>query len=421
MIKRIAARQLKAGMFVHDFNHDWKDPCCQDRDPNAFRGPKLLRTDEEVQAVVEHGIAELYIDTARGRDVEDAPTAAEVQAMLEAQLRDLAVDDGEDGLEQEVPMEREIHQAAKVKAHARTLVGSILEDARLGKQVTLSPVKDAVRNMADSMFRNPDALLSLSLIKQRDEYTFMHSVNVGVMLMSFCRMLGMEEEEIINVGIGGMLHDIGKMRTPEGILNKEGKLSDEEFAIMKRHVTYSRKILSETPGIAEVSMHVAAQHHERFDGSGYPMGLKGEEINRFGQMAAIVDVYDAITSDRCYHKGNPPHLALKRMLEWSRYHFSAELYQKFVQCVGIYPMGTLVRLENGLLGVVSRPNHDSLLHPLVVVVINGKTGQRVQPREVDLMAYKNDSKAGYVIKGHEDHIKWQINPLEFLPNAKLYE
>ncbi|MBF0190568.1 MAG: HD-GYP domain-containing protein [Magnetococcales bacterium] len=407
-------------MFVHDFNHDWKDPCCQDRDPNAFRGPRMIRTDEEVQAIIAHGIAELYIDSSRGRDVEEAPTASEVQAMLEAQLRDLAEDDPEE-TPQEVPMDREIHQAAKVKAHARNLVGSILEDARLGKQVTLSPVKDAVRNMADSMFRNPDALLSLSLIKQRDEYTFMHSVNVGVMLMSFCRALEMAEEDIINVGIGGMLHDIGKMRTPEGILNKAGKLSDEEFAIMKKHVTYSRKILSETPGIAEVSMHVAAQHHERFDGSGYPLGLKGDAINRFGQMAAIVDVYDAITSDRCYHKGNPPHMALKRMLEWSKYHFSADLYQKFVQCVGIYPMGTLVRLENGFLGVVNRPNHESLLHPVVTLVINGKTGQRIQPREVDLMAYKSDQKAGFVIKGHEDHVKWQVNPVEFLPNAKLYE
>ncbi|MBF0164603.1 MAG: HD-GYP domain-containing protein [Magnetococcales bacterium] len=420
MIKRIPVRQLRAGMCVHDFNHDWKDPCCQDRDPNAFRGPKMMRTDEEVQAVIEHGIAELYIDTARGLDVEEAPSAAEVQRMLEAQLRDLA-DDDPDEMDREVPMEREMHQAAKVKAQARTLVGSILEDARLGKQVTLSPVKDAVRNMADSMFRNPDAILSLSLIKQKDEYTFMHSVNVGVMLMSFCRMMGMDEEEIINVGVGGMLHDIGKMRTPEAILNKAGKLSDEEFLIMKKHVTFSRKILSETPGIAEVSMHVAAQHHERYDGSGYPQGLKGDEINTFGQMAAIVDVYDAITSDRCYHKGNPPHLALKRMLEWSRYHFSAELYQKFVQCVGIYPMGTLVRLENGLLGVVIRPNHESLLHPVVMVIINGKTGQKLEPKEINLMAYKSDPSTGYYIKGHEDATKWRVNPVDFLPNAKLYE
>ncbi|MBF0295623.1 MAG: HD-GYP domain-containing protein [Magnetococcales bacterium] len=419
MIKRVSTDILTAGMYVHDFNHDWKDPCCRDRDPNAFRGPRLLRTDEEAQAVLAHGIREVYIDTARGKDVEEAPSAAEVQAMLEAQLRELG--DDEEDKEVVVPMEKELQQAAKVKAQARSLVGSVLEDARLGKQVTLTPVKDAVRNMADSMFRNPDALLSLSLIKQKDEYTFMHSVNVGVFLMSFCRTLGMEEEEIINVGVGGMLHDIGKMRTPEAILNKPGKLSDEEFAIMKKHVVFSRKILSETPGIAEVSMHVAAQHHERHDGSGYPQGLKGSEINQFGQMAAIVDVYDAITSDRCYHKGNAPHVALKRMLEWSRFHFSSELYQKFVQCVGIYPMGTLVRLENGLLGVVILPNSESLLHPMVKIIINGKTGQRLEPKEVNLLTYQGDTASGYIIKAYEDHEKWRVNPLEFLTNPKLYE
>ncbi|MBF0127193.1 MAG: HD-GYP domain-containing protein [Magnetococcales bacterium] len=420
MIKLIPTKKLAAGMFVHDFNHDWKDPCCQDRDPNAFRGSRLIRTDEEVQAVIEHGIREVFIDSQRGKDVEEAPTAAEVQAILEAQLQELGAEEFDEEA-QEVPFEKEIHKAAKVKAQARTLVGSILEDARLGRQVTLTPVKDAVRNMADSMFRNPDALLSLSLIKQKDEYTFMHSVNVGVFLMSFCRALGLKEEEIVNVGVGGMLHDIGKMRTPEAILNKAGKLTDEEFAIMKKHVVFSRKILSETPGIAEISMHVAAQHHERHDGSGYPLGLKGDQINHFGQMAAIVDVYDAITSDRCYHKGNAPHFALKRMLEWSKFHFSLELYQKFVQCVGIYPMGTLVRLENGLLGVVIRPNRDSLLHPVVTVLINGKTGQRLEPREVNLMACQGDQQSGYFIKGYEDHEKWQVNPVAFLANAKLYE
>lgn len=419
MIKLIPVQKLVAGMFVHDFNHDWKDPCCQDKDPNAFRGSRLLRTDEAVVAVIAHGIQEVYIDSSRGKDVEEAPTAAQVQAMLEAQLQELVVDETE--LEQAVPLEQELHQAAKVKDHARFLVGSILEDARLGKQVVLTPVKDAVRNMVDSMFRNPDALLSLSLIKKKDEYTFMHSVNVGVILMSFCRAMEMAEEDIIHVGVGGMLHDIGKMRTPEGILNKPGKLTDEEFAIMKQHVVYSRQILSETPGIAEISMHVAAQHHERYDGSGYPLGLQGDAINRFGQMAAIVDVYDAITSDRCYHKGNSPHLALKRMLEWSKFHFSPQLYQNFVQCVGIYPMGTLVRLENGLLAVVIRPNHESLLHPVIMVVVNSKTGQRLVPREVDLMAYQKDKQAGYVIKGHEDHAKWKINPVEFLTHAKLYE
>ncbi|MBF0192959.1 MAG: HD-GYP domain-containing protein [Magnetococcales bacterium] len=426
MIKKISIDQLEAGMFVNDFNHDWKNPCCQDKDPNAFRGARFIQTDDEVRAIINHGITELYIDSEKGKDVESAQSAQDIEASLEAQMRALD-DDFEDEPKpvREVHFNDEVKQASQAKDQARKLVGNILVDSRLGKQVTLAPVKDAVTQMAESMFRNPDAILSLSLIKKRDEYTFMHSVNVGVFLMSFCRAMEMKEEEIINVGIGGMLHDIGKMHTPEEVLNKKGKLTDEEFAIMQEHVVFSRKILEDTPGIEDISIKVAAQHHERFDGTGYPMGLKGDDINFFGQMAAIVDVYDAITSDRCYHKGNPPNLALKRMLDWSKHHFNMELFQKFIQCVGIYPMGTLVRLKNNLVGVVLRPNKESLLHPVIKIVLNAKTKKLVQPKELNLLAFKDakqDKKTeGFAIAGAESSEKWKINPAKYMTEPQLYK
>ncbi len=419
MIKKISVEQLEPGMCVHDFNHDWRDPCCQGKDPNRFRGPRMIQNEQAVRLVVDHGIKEVYIDTARGRDVEEALTAAEVEARLAAQLAELGEEE-EEGPPKETGFNEEVVKAAVVKAQARKLVGNVLEDARMGKQVVLGEVKGVVREMAESMFRNPDAILSLSLIKQKDEYTFMHSVNVGVFLMSFCRAMEMNEEEIVDVGVGGTLHDIGKMRTPERILNKKGKLTDDEFAIMKQHATFSRRILEKTPGISEISVHIAGQHHERYDGSGYPDRLKGDEINQFGQMAAIVDVYGAITSDRCYHKGNPPPLALKRMLDWSKHHFSLPLYQKFVQCVGIYPMGTLVRLENKLLGVVVRPNRDSLLHPVVKIIIDAKAGKRLQPKEVDLLDFRGNNKAGYRIVGNEPPEKWRVDPKRFMNEPQLY-
>jgi putative nucleotidyltransferase with HDIG domain len=243
MIKQIPIDKLEPGMFVHDFNHDWKNPCCQDKDPNAFKGSRFIRSDDEVRAIIAHGIVNLYIDSDKGKDIEAAKTAHEIEADLEAQMR--ALDDDEDASPQreEVHFNKEVNQASQAKDKARQLVGNILTDSRLGKQVSLAPVTDAVTQMAESMFRNPDAILSLSLIKKRDEYTFMHSVNVGVFLMSFCRSMGMDEKKIISVGIGGMLHDIGKMHTPEAVLNKAGKLTDEEFAIMQEHVVFSRKIL----------------------------------------------------------------------------------------------------------------------------------------------------------------------------------
>ncbi|MBF0421798.1 MAG: HD-GYP domain-containing protein [Magnetococcales bacterium] len=408
-------------MFITDFNHDWRNPCCQDKDPNAFRGPRLIRTEAEIQKIIDHGIKELFIDIALGKET-DGQSLDEVEQKLSQQL--LELDDDEEISNQSNPIKpfsEELSAAAEVKSKARKIVGHVLADARLGKQVTLAPVQDAVRGMAESMFRNPDAILSLSLIKKRDEYTFMHSVNVGVFLMSFCRALDMPEETIIKVGVGGMLHDIGKMKTPENILNKPGKLTDEEFLIMKQHVVFSRQILEQTPGIPDISIYVAAQHHERFDGTGYPSGMRGEEINEFGQMAAIVDVYDAITSDRIYHKGNPPHVALKRMLDWSTNHFNPGLYQKFVQCVGIYPIGTLVRLENQLVGVVIHSNSESLLYPVIKVILDARSGKRLNPRDINLMDHSADTGGGFRIIRPEPNDKWKIDPKHFMPKPDLFQ
>ncbi|MEO5329436.1 MAG: HD-GYP domain-containing protein [Magnetococcus sp. THC-1_WYH] len=420
-IRKIAVVDLKPGMYVTDFNHDWRDPDCQDKACDPFRKPRLIETDAEINAVIGLGVKEVYIDVSKGKEGEGS-SLAEIEHRLAEQLK--ALDDDE---EQTVikpvskSFEEELAGASEVKSHARKIVGNVLSDARLGKQVALGPVHDAVANMAESMFRNPDAILSLSLIKKRDEYTFLHSVNVGVFLMSFCRSLEMDEETIIKVGVGGMLHDIGKMRTPENVLNKAGKLTDEEFLQMKQHVSFSQQILEQTPGIAEISVRVGGQHHERYDGTGYPDGLKGDEINEFGQMAAIVDVYDAITSDRVYHKGNPPHLALKRMLDWSKSHFNLQLFQKFVQCVGIYPIGTLVRLENNLIGVVIRPNGESLLHPVIKVILDAKSGRKLKPVDLNLLDHMKDSTKGYRILRSEPNDKWKVDSSLFMPRPELFK
>ncbi|MBF0176558.1 MAG: HD-GYP domain-containing protein [Magnetococcales bacterium] len=421
MIKKIPVTSLHPGMYVHDFNHSWKDPCCGGGNPRFPTQPRLIRTETEVREIIDHGIRELDIDTDKGEDVAGSRDRARVEEELAAQLLALGDDDDDDGTAESGPtFTQELNRAAEVKTRARQLVGNVLEDARMGKQVELGPMRSMVEEMAESMFRNQDAILSLSLIKKKDEYTFMHSVNVGVFMLSFCQALGITSQDLVDVGVGAVLHDIGKMKTPPGILNKPGKLTDEEFKIMKMHVTHSRRILERCPGISEVSMSVAYQHHERYDGSGYPEGLKGDKINTFGQMAAICDVYDAITSDRVYHKGNVPHTALKRMLEWSKYHFSAELYHKFVKCVGIYPIGSLVRLSNDHLAVVVCSNAESQYHPVVKVMANAKIKKKVEPIEINLMHHKDVSN-GLSIVGCEEHTKWGIDPKKYMPNPKVFE
>ena len=209
--------------------------------------------------------------------------------------------------------------------------------------------------------------------------------------------------------MGGLLHDVGKARVPDTILNKPAKLTDAEFEQMKSHVVQSVVVLQQNPGVSATALAVAGQHHERYDGTGYPNKLVGQDITLHGQMAAIVDVYDAISSDRVYHKGMAPTQALKKLLEWSDHHFDPALVQAFIRSIGIYPTGTLVRLESGRLGVVVEQNEGNLLEPMVRVFYHAGKQYYLPPEMVDL-ARSQDRIAGF-----ETYEKWKIDPYQWLP------
>jgi len=311
-----------------------------------------------------------------------------------------------------VPVQEEIIRAKEIKREARTIVHDLMEDVRLGKQLEMKKVDIVVTKMVDSVLRNKDALSALGRIRKVDEYTFMHSVSVGVLMITFGRYLGFDYELLRSVGIGGMLHDMGKVMVPGELLLKKGRLSDHEMLLVKKHVEHSHSILHQAPGINDISVSVAAHHHERLDGTGYPNKLKGEDISIFGQMSAIVDVYDALTSDRCYQRGILPTLALKKLYEWNMF-FNKDLLQQFVRCMGIYPAGTLVRLHSGLLGVVLGHNEDNLLHPVVRIIYDIKKSAYTMPYDIDLL---EDHKTGgrNRVVNCELPDKWKIRPEMYL-------
>ncbi len=403
MIKKIGVAQLKPGMHIHDLNCDWMDH-------PFLRGSFKVKNNGQVEKIAAYGIREVYIDTGKGLDAPDAREESEVRAELEQQMREVAEK------AKPVPIASladEMGKAQKVHREANLIVHRILQDSRIGKQIELEQVEPVVEQMTDSIFRNKDALLSLARIKQKDDYTFLHSVSVGTLLISFCRALELDRDTIKLAGIGGLLHDVGKMKVPDAILNKPGKLTETELLVMKSHVVYSRDILSETPGIAQVSLDVAAQHHERHDGSGYPLGLKGSEMSIHGQMAAIVDVYDAITSERCYHKGMEPTVALRKMFEWSKFHFNPELVHAFVRTIGIYPVGTLVMLESGRIGIVIEQRESNLAQPLVRVVFNARKGYYLVPEDIDLSRPLGMGGGDRVVS-HESPAKWGIDVYKFM-------
>lgn len=397
MIKRIRSEQLKPGMFIHDLNCGWIDhPFVF----NTFR----VKDEATVQKIVAYGIRELYIDTSVGLDVADAPTQAEVDTEIHQGIIRAA-----EGSKPPppAPLREEIVVARQIHSEANKVVHSIMSDVRLGKQIEVEKTEPVVERITDSIFRNKDALTSLSRIKQKDDYTFQHSVSVCALLVSFTHAMEYERSVIMEAGTGGLLHDIGKMKVPDGVLNKPGALTAPEFAVMQSHAALGREILKETPGVTETAIQITAQHHERFDGTGYPDKLKDDAISVFGQMAAIVDVYDALTSNRIYHKGMEPTAALKKLFEWGKFHFNEELVRHFIRVIGIYPVGALVSLESGQLAVVVRQGEKSLLQPLVRIIFDLEKGF-VTPRDLDISS-GNDH-----IVNHEMADKWGIDPFKYL-------
>jgi len=404
MIKKISIQQLKPGMFIHDINCVWME--------HPFLvGALKIKNDKTIEKIAGLGVREVYIDTLKGLDVIDAPTETEVNAEIEHKM--LAMVQQVKPITTTSTLNEELKRSRKVYSEANKIISNIMHDVRIGKQVEVERIDPVVEKMANSILRNKDALLSLCRIKNKDDYTFLHSVSVGALLISFAHALDFKRDVIKLLGVGGMLHDIGKTKVPNEILNKPGALTEEEFVIMKSHVVHGCSILRKSPGIAQVSFDVASQHHERFDGSGYPLGLKNSEMSVYGQMAAIVDVYDAITADRCYHKGMEPTVAIRKMFEWSKFHFNPKLLRTFIRIVGIYPVGTLVMLESGKIGVVIEQSETDMTRPLVRIIFDAKKNYFIAPKDIDL-AKPLGQGGGDRIVNYESSAKWNIDPNKFM-------
>jgi putative nucleotidyltransferase with HDIG domain len=401
MIKLVQKEELRVGMFIHDLNCGWMDH-------SFFRRRFALKKEEDLKKIHESGIRDVYIDTDKGLDAA-GPSQEEVRSAIQERIEDsIAQAQGE---VQQSSHRQELEVAKKVQSEATKVITTVLSDIRLGKQIEVERLSPVVSQITESILRNQGTLVSLCRIKERDTYTFQHSVSVCTLLVTFCRYMDMSREVIQEAGVGGMLHDIGKMRVPDHILNKPGKLTDPEFDIMKGHVTLGLDLLKQTPGISTTVLQISGEHHERFEGSGYPNKKKAQEISQLGRMAAIVDVYDAITSNRVYHTGMEPSIALQKLFEWSNHHLDEELVQHFIQAIGIYPVGSLVRLESNRLAVVIEQGTGGLLYPVVRLVYDIKRNCRLKPVEEDLS--KAESGGDHILSA-ESPETWNVNPFDFL-------
>lgn len=298
---------------------------------------------------------------------------------------------------QSTPGKQEYFTAKLLHEQGRSLTRSFMDDVRLGRGIDIEEVTYTVSECVKSVLRNPDAMLWMSKIRKKDEYTSEHCLNVGLLAITFGRHLGASEEDLNKLGIAGMLHDVGKMRTPNEILNKEGALSADEFQVMKGHSQHGRDILISHQKVYHGAIDVAYSHHEALDGSGYPRNIKASGITDFTRIVTICDVYDAITSDRVYRKGKASLDALRILDREKEQKFDARLVEQFIDCIGLYPPGSIVELRSGEVGIVISTNYRHRHLPKVLVLLDNYK-QRQPQRVLDLERIAKSEQRDQLIK-----------------------
>ncbi len=251
---------------------------------------------------------------------------------------------------------------------SKRMVKNVMQQIIKDEDFDITSVKQSVTECVDSILSNQDAMLLLSNIKNADEYTAEHCLRVSIMAIAFGSFLGLEKEELKRIGVGAMLHDVGKMRTPQAILNKPGKLSPAEYSIMKDHAIEGYNILKEKELIDPETIEIALSHHEKLNGEGYPNQLQEHQISYYTKVITIIDTYDAITSERIYSSAESPNNAFKILLDKSLQQFDQELAQHFIEWIGIYPVGSIVEMKTGELGIVIGVHPEQKLKPKVLLV-----------------------------------------------------
>ncbi len=402
MRKKIDVYDLRHGMWVSELDCPWRET------PFLFQGFEIESDEhiEELKSYCKH----VYVDTDLGCD--SAPPASAgisyTNTLPDELDRRQATYQEQTSIEEEIQVAKNIHQSGT------QAIAEIMDDVHLGKKISITRVKQAVGGMVESIVRNPDAFAWLAQLKNKDSYTYSHCLDTCALGLIFGRHLGISKEELKVLGTGTLLLDIGKMRMPAELLEKPGKLTEKEFQIMKTHVGHSVEIMRGRKAMPAAAIEMAATHHERHNGEGYPLNLMGKEIPIFGKIAGIVDCYDAVTSDRVYRSAISPHKALRMLYAGNDKDFQAALVEQFIQCIGIYPVGGLVELSTGEIGIVLSQNRVRRLRPKVMLILDRDKKPHKTAPTIDLLTQVSDASGNPLeIKEALEPGAHGINPKEF--------
>ncbi|MCO7227177.1 HD-GYP domain-containing protein [Pleionea sp. CnH1-48] len=387
MLKKISASELKVGMYV--------DSIIQKSSTLKISQQGFISSDSILKKLKDSGVVYAIIDTDKSQNESEPDKPESIKEEAPKRTR-----------KSSASLSGRLKAASKLYEEARTLQAQALSNIKEGKKLNVEPLNHMAEALIDSIFDDQDTLLCVSQMRNKDSYLLEHSINVSILMTVFANHLKYPRTIIQQLAVGGLLHDIGKIKVPDSILNKPGRLTQEEFEEMKRHVEYGIAEVQDIADISDISMQVIAMHHEKLDGSGYPKGLKGNEITPFGRIASIVDIFDALTGERSYKKGIVHVRALKMLMEQKEL-LDMGMVEQFIKCIGVHPVGSIVLLKSGKLGIVTRSNPDSPLKPLVKTFYSAKHRHFLEIKEVDLASKFCEDEIEKSVKAEEFGINFQ--------------
>lgn len=369
MKKKIPVSELDFGMYVWELDRPWTET------PFAFQR-FVVKTPQQLEWLKEH-CKHVFIDTEKADTAAPRPHLLPGRGPLAADLPGTGKVVHGDAYS----VEGEWPQARTALTQAQATVVAVFHEVSVDRMLQAGEAKAAVGNMTSSMLRNPDALMLFSAMRERGGYQLERSMDVSIYMIAFARFLGMEERDVELAGLVGLLQDLGMLQLPQEMLQKTGRLEPAEYKIVQGHVVRSTALLAAAAGLPPEVAKLAALHHERYEGTGYPRGLRGDAIDVIGAMAGIVDTFDALTVRRPYAEPMSPSNALNLLLRMRGKTFHPVLVEQFIRCIGYFPVGSIVELNSGEIGVVVSQNAEQRLQPRVMVVRDAG-GRPLQPQKL---------------------------------------
>ncbi|MCY0855323.1 HD-GYP domain-containing protein [Cupriavidus sp. D39] len=398
MLKRIKTQQLQVGMFVARVGGPWLEH-------PFWRSRFLVNSREQIDQMIASKVEEVWIDLLKGKGV---PPPVQPAATGSLNVKPVADEPAGAVPQSGVPLEVEFGLAREVMKSGKAVVGSMFTDARMGRALEVEGALMLVDSVSNSLTRHSQALIALARLKVRDDYTYLHSFAVCALMIALGRTLGLDRGELQQLGLAGLVHDIGKISVPTHVLHKQGEMTAAEVAMVQRHPSVGYRILNEAKLYSNIPLDVCMHHHERIDGRGYPFGLHGNEISVHAKIAAVCDTYDSLTSNRPGHQAWTPARALEYMAVRVDTLFDRTVFQAFTRSIGIYPLGTVLRLRSGRLAVVFAQNDNEPLRPLVKVFYSVSEAAHLGPETLDLSAAQD------TIVGFEDPAQWGFRDEQLL-------